>query len=122
MSASPPKMRASLPGPWRQKEEIMSEERAQPNAERIENILRTSAFFRATSTRRRFMQRILATGGGVALSGVVGAAVLSCDQKSIRAADGPVTESTRGPVTDFTSAAADPDAVTAFGNAAVGAE
>jgi hypothetical protein len=63
----------------------MSEERAQLNAERIENILRTSEFFAATSTRRKFMQRILATGGGVALGGVLGGAVLSCDATSTRA-------------------------------------
>src|SRR6266851_4486221 len=100
----------------------MSEETQEPDAERIENILRTSEFFEATSTRRKFMQRILATGGGVALSGVVGAAVLSCDQKAIPAADGPLTESPRGPVTDLTRGADDPDAVAAFGNAAVGAE
>jgi hypothetical protein len=46
--------------------------------------------------------------------GVVGAAVLSCDTQSTRAADGPVTDAAR--------AAGDPDPVTAFGNAAVGAE
>lgn len=80
----------------------MSEETQEPNAaERIENLLRTSEFFRATSTRRKFMQRILATGGGVALGGVVGVAVPSRDMKSAHAADDPVTD---------------------FGNAAVGAE
>ena len=79
----------------------MSEETSAPNAERIENILRTSEFFRATSTRRKFMQRILATSGGVALGGVVGVAGLSRDVKSARAADDPVID---------------------FGNAAVGAE
>jgi len=79
----------------------MSEETQEPDAERIENILRTSEFFQATSTRRKFMQHILATGGGVALGGVVGVAVLSRDMKSARAADDPVTD---------------------FGNAAVGAE
>ncbi len=76
----------------------MSEE---TQTERIENILRTSEFFRATSTRRKFMQRILATGGGVALGGVMGVTVLGRDVKSARAADDPVTD---------------------FGNAAVGAE
>jgi len=80
----------------------MSEEIQEPNAERIESILRTSEFFCTTmSSRRKFMQRILATSGGVALGGIVGAAVLSGDIKSARAADDPVTD---------------------FGNAAVGAE
>jgi hypothetical protein len=103
----------------------MSEERAQPNAERIENILRTSEFFGATSTRRRFMQRILATGGGVALSGVVGPAVLGCDSMSPRDANAPVTgpaRATGSPATDVVRSASDPDPVTDFGNAAVGAE
>lgn len=79
----------------------MSEETPEPNAERIENILRTSEFFRATNTRRKFMQRILAAGGGVALGGAVGVAGLSRDVKSAHAAGDPVTD---------------------FGNAAVGAE
>lgn len=69
--------------------------------ERIENILRTSEFFSLTNTRRKFMQRILATGGGVALGGVVGQAFLRADMTSVHAADDPVTD---------------------FGNAAVGAE
>ncbi len=102
----------------------MSAATPQPNAERIENILRTSAFFRATSTRRRFMQRILATGGGVALSGVVGAAVLGCDSTSSRTANAPVgpVRATASPATDKVGSTNDPDPVTAFGNAAVGAE
>src|SRR5215471_19702499 len=79
----------------------MSEETPEPNAERIENILRTSEFFRETSNRRKFMLRILAAGGGVALGGAVGVAGLSRDVKSALAAGDPVT---------------------AFGNAAVGAE
>jgi len=57
-------------------EKIMFEAQA-PNAERIETILSTSDFFRATSTRRTWVQRILATGRGVAVGGAVGAAVLS---------------------------------------------
>ena len=57
-------------------EEIKSEAQA-PNAERIETILSTSDFFRETSTRRTWVQRILATGRGVAVGGAVGAAVLS---------------------------------------------
>src|SRR6266851_477195 len=103
----------------------MSAETREPNAERIESILRTSAFFRATSTRRRFMQHILATGGGVALSGVVGAAVLGCDSTSPRGAAAAVTGPTRAtasPAGDVVRTASDPDPVTAFGNAAVGAE
>ncbi len=99
---------------------MSSEARQEPNAERIENILRSSEFFRTTSTRRRFVQRILATGGGVALGGVLGGAVLSCDATSTRATEAPVADLTRGPVADVTGATDDP--VTAFGNAAVGAE
>ena len=72
-----------------------------PNADRIETILSTSDFFRATSTRRKLVQRILATGRGVAVGGAVGVAVLSRGPKSARAADDPVMD---------------------FGNAAVGAE
>lgn len=79
----------------------MSEERRISNAERVEKILQTSEVFRATNTRRTFMQRILAAGGGVALGGAVGAGVLSTNVKLARAADDPVTD---------------------FGNAAVGAE
>src|SRR5215472_19103056 len=78
----------------------MSEAQA-PNAERIEKILSTSDFFQATSTRRMLVQRILATGRGVAVGGAVGAAVLSSGMKSVRAANDPVMD---------------------FGNAAVGAE
>lgn len=80
----------------------MPEEPNNPNPERIENILQTSKVLRATSARRKFMQRILATGGGVALGGAMGTAVLSSNVKLAHAADDP-------PVTDF-------------GNAAVGAE
>jgi ferritin-like protein len=79
----------------------MSEELRKPNAERIENILRTSEFFRATSTRRKFMHRILTTGGGAVLGGAVGTAVLSSNVKVAYAQVDPVTD---------------------FGNAAVGAE
>jgi hypothetical protein len=67
-------------------EKIMFEAQA-PNAERIETILSTSDFFRATSTRRTLVQRILATGRGVAVGEAVGAAVLSRGMKSARAAD-----------------------------------
>lgn len=81
-------------------EKIMPEAQAS-NAERIETILSTSDFFRATSTRRTWVQRILATGRGVAVGGAVGVAVLSRGMKSARAADDPVMD---------------------FGNAAVGAE
>src|SRR5215470_2524100 len=81
-------------------EKIMSEAQA-PNAERIETILSTSDFFRATSTRRMLVQRILATGRSVAVGGAVGVAVLSRNMKSVRAAGDPVID---------------------FGNAAVGAE
>jgi hypothetical protein len=108
----------------RYKEDIMSKETGEPDAERIENVLRTSAFFQAASTRRRFMKHILATGGGVALSGVVGAAVLGCDSTSSHAAAA-VTDPTRAtasPASDLVRNASDPDPVTAFGNAAVGAE
>lgn len=71
------------------------------NAERIENILQTSEAFRATSTRRKFMQRILAAGGGVAVGGAVGTVALTSNAKLARAGGDPVTD---------------------FGNAAVGAE
>jgi hypothetical protein len=82
-------------------EEIMADEIQTPKPERIENVLRTSEFFRATNTRRKFMQRILASSCGMALGGAVGLAVLSRNMKSVRAADDPVID---------------------FGNAAVGAE
>jgi hypothetical protein len=95
-------------------EEIMSEETQEPNAERIENILRTSEFFRATNTRRKFMQRILAGCGGVALGGAVGVAVMSRDMKSALAAAG-------NPVTDFGSAAVGAERIgIAFYNNALG--
>src|SRR5260370_10324111 len=103
----------------------MSAETREPDAERIENVLRSSAFFRATSTSRRFMQRVLAGGGGVAVSGVVGAAVLGCDSTSSRAAGAAVTgpaRATASPSSDVVRPGGDPDPVTAFGNAAVGAE
>src|SRR5215472_6155834 len=78
----------------------MSEAQA-PNAERIEKILSTSDFFQATSTRRMLVQRILASGRGLAVGGAVGLAVLSRGMKSVRAANDPVID---------------------FGNAALGAE
>lgn len=71
----------------------------EPDPHRIENILRTSSFFGGASTRRTFMQRILAAGGGVAL----GASV------------------TR-PAAALVGTARRLDPVTDFGNAAVGAE
>ena len=86
----------------------------------IDTILRSSEFVQTTSTRRRFLRRLLATGGGVALGGVMGGAVLSCDAASSRATEAPVAGPTRSPVAGVTSATDDP--VTAFGNAAVGAE
>jgi len=55
-------------------EKIVSEAQA-TNAERIEAILSTSDFFRATSTRRTLVRRILVTGRGVAVGGAVGAAL-----------------------------------------------
>jgi hypothetical protein len=82
-------------------EGIMSKEAPQPNVERIENILRTSEFFRITNTRRKFVQRILAAGGGMALGGGVGRASLKPNMTSARVTDDPVID---------------------FGNAAVGAE
>jgi hypothetical protein len=82
-------------------EEIMADEIQTPNPERIENVLCTSEFFRATNTRREFMQRILATSAGVALGGAMGMAFLGRNMESAHAADDPVI---------------------AFGNAAVGAE
>lgn len=47
------------------------------DAERIENVLRTSPMFKSTTNRRTFMGRILAAGGGVALGGAVGASLLN---------------------------------------------
>src|SRR5215472_14957893 len=61
-------------------EKTMFEAQA-PNAERIETILSTSDFFRATSTRRTLVQRILASGRSVVVGGAVGVAGLSRDIK-----------------------------------------
>jgi hypothetical protein len=67
----------------------------------MENLLRTSPFFRMASTRRTFMRRMLTVGGGVAVSGAIGGAALL----------------------QVPSAHANPaDPVMDFGNAAVGAE
>lgn len=71
--------------------------------ERAENLLRTSAFFRATSTRRTFMARLMAAGGGVALGAGVGGGLLTGAGLGVAHAEGT-------------------DPVVAFGNAAVGAE
>lgn len=75
------------------------------DAERAENLLKTSSFFRSTSTRRGFMARLMATGGGVALGATVGGAFLA--KSGIGAS---VAHASGG------------DPVVAFGNAAVGAE
>lgn len=75
----------------------------QPDGERAENLLRSSEFFRATSTRRSFMARILAAGGGVALGAGIGGGLLARNGLSVAHADST-------------------DPVVAFGNAAVGAE
>lgn len=68
------------------------------DAERVENVLRTSEFFRSESNRRSFLGRTLAAGGGVALG--AGGALLG------------------GLGTVF----ADGNPVADFANAAVGAE
>lgn len=73
------------------------------DGERAENLLRASKTFRSTSTRRKFMGRMLAAGGGVALGAGISSKLLLNNHPAIAHAD-----------------AADP--VTAFGNAAVGAE
>lgn len=73
-----------------------------PDGERAENLLRSSGFFRTTSTRRAFMTRVMAVGGGVALGAGVSGGLLLRGAKSV--------------------AHADSDPVTDFGNAAVGAE
>lgn len=78
----------------------MTDNRTGPEPERMENILRTAPFFRAASTRRTFMERLLAVGSGVAVGSALGGAAL------LR----PLM------------ARANPDPVTDFGNAAVGAE
>jgi hypothetical protein len=78
----------------------MAEVHSPTDPQEIENVLRTAPFFRAASTRRRFMERILAVTGGVAVGGALGGALLA------------------RPL----SAHATPDPVTDFGNAAVGAE
>jgi len=81
----------------------MSDETQQPDAQRIENLLTPVDFFRPVATRRKFLSRMLAAGGGVAVGSVIGGRVLS-----------------RSQVAHAAVATADP--VTAFGNAAVGAE
>lgn len=73
-----------------------------PDGERAENLLRSSAFFRSASTRRAFMTRLMAVGGGVALGAGMSGAVLLRGGNSV--------------------AHADSDPVINFGNAAVGAE
>lgn len=76
----------------------------QIDSERAENLLKSSELFRATSTRRTFMARLMAAGGGVALGAGVGGGLLFRNSASaVVHADGV-------------------DPVVAFGNAAVGAE
>lgn len=76
----------------------------QVDSERAENLLKSSELFRATSTRRSFMARLMAAGGGVALGAGAGGGLLFRNGASaVVHADGV-------------------DPVTAFGNAAVGAE
>ena len=73
------------------------------DGERADNLLRSSEFFRATSTRRAFMTRLMAAGGGVALGAGIGGGLLAKSGLAVAHADGT-------------------DPVVAFGNAAVGAE
>ncbi|HEX6819418.1 MAG TPA: ferritin-like domain-containing protein [Ktedonobacterales bacterium] len=73
----------------------------EPDAERMENVLRTSQTFRPRSTRRKFMERMLLAGGGVAVGAVAGTVVLD-RQGTVHATPA--------------------SAVGDFGNAAVGAE
>ncbi len=74
-----------------------------PDGERAENLLRSSEFFRATSTRRAFMTRLMAAGGGAALGAGIGGGLLAQSGGLVAHAAGT-------------------DPVIAFGNAAVGAE
>lgn len=89
------------------KKSIMPNESQQPDAQRIENLLNTSEYFRPAATRRKFITRMLAVGGGVAVGGVIGGEVLRRNMSTHIAHAAPA---------DGT------DPVTAFGNAAVGAE
>lgn len=73
-----------------------------PDSERAENLLRTSSFFRSTSSRRAFMARLMAVGGGVALGAGVGGGLYLRSAASVAHASG--------------------DPVAEFGAAAVGAE
>ena len=73
------------------------------DGERAENLLRSSEFFRATSTRRTFMARLMAASGGVALGAGVSSGLLANRGLGVAHAEGT-------------------DPVVAFGNAAVGAE
>lgn len=75
----------------------------QSDSERAENLLKTSEFFRSTSTRRSFMTRLMAAGGGVALGAGIGGGILAKNGMGVVHASGT-------------------DPVVAFGNAAVGAE
>lgn len=70
--------------------------------DRIENILKSSRFFGPASTRRAFMERLLAAGGGAALGVAAGGGALGARlTPALAATDG---------------------AILNFGNAAVGAE
>ncbi len=80
----------------------MSEERQRPDREQFEQVLGRSEFFRPMSTRRAFLARLLAIGGGAALGATAGAAMFGYKVGPVRAASN----------TDIVN----------FGNAAVGAE
>lgn len=77
----------------------------QPDAEHLENLLRTAETFRSRSTRRTFMERVLLAGGGVA----AGAVAASATGATLLTKHG-------------TAHASPGDVVLDFGNAAVGAE
>lgn len=79
----------------------MTDERAGerlPDAERAENLLRSSAFFRSTSISCAMNARLMAVGGGAALGAGVGGGLL--------ARTGPgVAHASSDPATDFGAAA-----------------
>lgn len=95
-------------------ERAMSDEtQQQSDAERVENVLKTAEFFRPVATRRTFMRRILAAGGGVALGAAVGGPFV------LRGATQVARAQSLNPVTDFGAAAvgAERIAVTFYDNA-----